>query len=220
MVFQNLFGYFWQGSLDGIATPAEAQATFNVLAVLRKLVLIDGANHYGITNVNKPPGAVPDFSPQTIPQTESVMQIALSSGQFLSTYLKGEQIPGEFPVYTDELDVENEVTPNGHLVEEGKTETGSAIDIAGSRKIVSQVLPNLVPTVFPRNASEIEIKVSAQDPPFVSNTAVFFKGVEIEKEESGSFRGRPFHIDKLKKKTAITYTQPNQASVSTIIITP
>ena len=55
-----------QGSVDGISTPAEGQATFDILDGVRTFTDINGANHYGITDVNNPQGAIPDFSPQVI----------------------------------------------------------------------------------------------------------------------------------------------------------
>ena len=72
-----------QGALDSISTPEEADATIAVFDGSSALIPIDGANHYGITDVNNPPGAIPDFSPQVIPQEESIAQIAQASGEFL-----------------------------------------------------------------------------------------------------------------------------------------
>ncbi len=196
-----------QGSNDGIGTPDEAQATIAVFTGPSKLLPIDGANHYGITDVNNPPGAVPDFSPQIIPQEVSIEQIALATGGFLSKFLReGDPIPGEFPVSAStKLDVDSEVTVNSSLVSKGKTEENSVVDIHGHRDIVKQFLPDLVPSLFPENSSEVKIKVSDKDPPFDSDTAVFFKEIEIEKEQSASFiNGGPFHIDKLKVKKGAT----------------
>ena len=192
-----------QGSNDGIATPDEAQATRAVLAGPNELFPIGGANHYGITDVNNPPGAIPDFSPQVIPQEVSIALIAQATGEFLLEALtEGQLIPGEFPVSSKEkLDVDDDVTVNGRRVAKGKTEADSVVEIDASRDTVSQFLPNLVPPVFPPNSSKIKIKVTDQDPPFVSDTAVFFKEIEIEKEQSASFSGGgPFHIDRFRVK--------------------
>ncbi|WP_424103554.1 hypothetical protein [Moorena producens] len=58
-----------QGSLDGVATPKEALATFELIQDFPKaLITVAGANHFGITNVNNPPGARPDFSNPTLAQ--------------------------------------------------------------------------------------------------------------------------------------------------------
>jgi hypothetical protein len=86
-------------------------------------------------------------------------------------------------------------------VAKGKTDADSVVDIDANRDTVNQFLPDLVPSVFPPNSSKVKLKVSDQDPPFVSDTAVFFKEIEIEKEQTASFSGGgPFHIDKLKVK--------------------
>ena len=78
-----------QGSLDSIATPAEARATVDILDGPKALVSIQGANHYGICDVNNPLGAIPDFVPPTISQTESVQQVAWAMGEFFLTHVKG-----------------------------------------------------------------------------------------------------------------------------------
>jgi hypothetical protein len=79
-----------QGSRDSIATPAEAQATFNILDGPRALIPIEGANHYGICDMNNPPSALPDLVPPTISQVQSVQEIAWSIGEFFSTHVKGD----------------------------------------------------------------------------------------------------------------------------------
>jgi hypothetical protein len=195
-----------QGSNDGIGTPPEADATIAVLEGSNELIPIGGANHYGITDVNNPPGAIPDFSPQVIPQAVSIELIAQASGEFLLEALtEGELIPGEFPVSSEtKLDVEDDVTVNQHVVAKGKTGADSVVEIDASRDTVSQFLPDLVPSVFPENDSDVKIKVE-YDRSFVSDTAVFFKEIEIKKGITASFSGGgPFHIDKLKVKKDAT----------------
>jgi dienelactone hydrolase len=83
-----------QGLNDGISTPDEAEATIAVIDKPRELIYIlnenNGANHYGITDVNNPPGAVPDPNPQFISQQVSIKKIALAIGQFLFEELDGD----------------------------------------------------------------------------------------------------------------------------------
>lgn len=83
-----------QGSLDGISTPAEGQATFRILDGVRTFTYIKGANHYGITDVNNPGAVFPNFIPPTpdpnkpdIPQAEAVEQVAQAMGRFLRTHV-------------------------------------------------------------------------------------------------------------------------------------
>ncbi|WP_328551502.1 poly(ethylene terephthalate) hydrolase family protein [Streptomyces sp. NBC_00358] len=77
-----------QGSADGVATPAAAQATYDALTAGPKaLVTVTGANHYGVTDVQNPPGALPDTSVQTLDQTESIRTSARWSALFLRASL-------------------------------------------------------------------------------------------------------------------------------------
>ncbi len=80
-----------QGSRDGIATEREAEDTIEVIVGPSELIDIDKANHYGITDVNNPPGAVPDPNPQFISQQKSIIRIARESGEFLfEALMEGE----------------------------------------------------------------------------------------------------------------------------------
>ena len=80
-----------QGSRDGIATEREAEDTIEVIVGPSELIDIDKANHYGITDVNNPPGAVPDHKRQFISQRESIIEIARESGEFLfEALMEGE----------------------------------------------------------------------------------------------------------------------------------
>lgn len=77
-----------QGSADGVAPPAAAQATYDALAVEPKaLITVTGANHYGLTDVQNPPGALPDASVQTLDQTEGIRTSARWSALFLRASL-------------------------------------------------------------------------------------------------------------------------------------
>ncbi|MET8148290.1 alpha/beta hydrolase family protein [Actinoplanes sp. NPDC049668] len=66
-----------QGSTDGIASPANGLATFQALQAPPKLYVdLQGANHYGVTDVQNPPGARPETAPQTLDQAVSVATCA------------------------------------------------------------------------------------------------------------------------------------------------
>ncbi|MCJ7444787.1 MAG: hypothetical protein MUO26_09710 [Methanotrichaceae archaeon] len=80
-----------QGSLDGMATPAEGRETFlNVKDSPKTYIVIEGANHYGITDINNPPGAKPDKNNPTIAQKESAETIGKLCALFLRTYVLGD----------------------------------------------------------------------------------------------------------------------------------
>ncbi|MCY0930166.1 MULTISPECIES: hypothetical protein [unclassified Streptomyces] len=77
-----------QGSADGVAAPAAAQATYEALLGKPKaLVTVAGVNHYGITNVQNPPGAAPDPSAQSIDQIDGIRTSARWAALFLKASL-------------------------------------------------------------------------------------------------------------------------------------
>lgn len=77
-----------QGGLDGNNLPAAASATYNGLGALPKaLITVTGANHFGLTDTQTPPGAIPDNSAQTLTQEESIDTAAKWSALFLRASL-------------------------------------------------------------------------------------------------------------------------------------
>ncbi len=74
-----------QGDIDGVALPADrAQSTFDQIQTPPKaLVTVRGANHFGITDVNNPPGANPDRNTPTVDQVVGIETIARWSALFL-----------------------------------------------------------------------------------------------------------------------------------------
>lgn len=77
-----------QGSRDGVATPEKAIATFALIQTPPKaLITIKGSNHFGITNINNPPGARLDRSSPTLEQTQGVQTIAQWTAYFLRAHL-------------------------------------------------------------------------------------------------------------------------------------
>ncbi|WP_051338623.1 alpha/beta hydrolase [Streptomyces flavidovirens] len=74
-----------QGDADGVAAPVAARDTYRALSAKPKaLVGLHGANHFGITDVQNPPGASPDASPQTLDQTEGIR----AAGRWAALWLK------------------------------------------------------------------------------------------------------------------------------------
>jgi dienelactone hydrolase len=73
-----------QGDLDGRALPFRAEATYaNIATPPKALITLEGVNHFGITNVGTPAGAVPDPIAQTLAQDLSIETTARWSALFL-----------------------------------------------------------------------------------------------------------------------------------------
>lgn len=88
-----------QGSLDGVATPEEAAASYPTLEQPRALITVHGANHYGITDDNKPAGAAPDPSAPTLSQDAAGYLI----GRWTRLWLQAQLLQdprAEYWVYT------------------------------------------------------------------------------------------------------------------------
>lgn len=83
--------FLLQGTKDAIATPEEAHQTFDLLETPRGLIRFRGLNHWGITNVQNPPGATPDSSAQNFPQKLGVRLLARWSGEVFDAYLKNDR---------------------------------------------------------------------------------------------------------------------------------
>jgi len=79
-----------QGTLDGISPLQKAERTYPTLEEPRGLITISGANHYGISDVNNPPGAQPDFTPPTLPQSEAVARVTRWTGLWLRAQLRND----------------------------------------------------------------------------------------------------------------------------------
>lgn len=67
-----------QGSEDGRTTFPNAVLTYYLSLDAPKILFeLEGANHYGVTNTQTPPGAIPDPNPQEISQEASTTKIAV-----------------------------------------------------------------------------------------------------------------------------------------------
>lgn len=81
-----------QGSRDGLAIPADGKETFyKIKNPPKAYVNIEGANHYGITDMNNPPGAKPDTNVPLVSQKDAVEAIGRWSALFLRAYILGER---------------------------------------------------------------------------------------------------------------------------------
>jgi dienelactone hydrolase len=77
-----------QGTRDGIAPPVEAEVTFRSLERPRAYSPVRGANHYGITDQDDPPGAVPDPNSPTISQETANRRVAALAALWFSRFLR------------------------------------------------------------------------------------------------------------------------------------
>jgi hypothetical protein len=77
------------GDRDGKAIPADTLTTFRekTSGGPKALATVRGANHYGITDINNPPGGDSDPSAPTLPQKQANLSIARLSSMFLRAYL-------------------------------------------------------------------------------------------------------------------------------------
>jgi hypothetical protein len=81
-----------QGSMDGLAAPAEGLETFYKIKYPPKaFITIMGANHYGITDIDIQPVARPDANAPQIPQKDAVETIARWSALFLRAYILSDE---------------------------------------------------------------------------------------------------------------------------------
>ena len=77
-----------QGTVDGVATLAEGEATYGKIQNgPKQIVRIDGVNHYGITNTQNPSGANPETATQSVSQASSIETAARWAAQFLLAQL-------------------------------------------------------------------------------------------------------------------------------------
>jgi dienelactone hydrolase len=81
------------GSLDSLISPRETRETYEQIQNSPKAyIMVKGANHYGITNRNNPPGSPPELSQPTIEQAVAIETIARWSALFVRTYALNDQI--------------------------------------------------------------------------------------------------------------------------------
>ena len=75
------------GSRDSLIKAENVQVTYNHITQPPKAYIkITGANHYGITNIDNPPGSPKERNYPTLGQEESIEAIARWSALFLRAY--------------------------------------------------------------------------------------------------------------------------------------
>ena len=98
-----------QGTLDSKATLADAEATYEQIATApAALVTLAGANHYGINDVDNPPGADPD---DTAPQIEQDVAIEITgrwSALLLRAWLLDDTDAQDYLQTADDPNVETQ----------------------------------------------------------------------------------------------------------------
>ena len=80
------------GSQDTRVPPANVVATYDVLEPTRAMILIDGANHWGVADVQNPPGAQPEAGPQALAQAQSIRVIAARTALFFDAFVRGSSL--------------------------------------------------------------------------------------------------------------------------------
>lgn len=101
-----------QGDLDGVAFPERAKFTFdNIQTPPKALIAVKGTNHFGITNVNNPPGANPDRNTPILEQSVGIETIARWSALFLRANMLEDPAASDY-IYSqgDALDPNVSVT--------------------------------------------------------------------------------------------------------------
>lgn len=90
-----------QGDRDGRALPFRAKLTYDqVQSPPKALITLGGVNHFGITDVTMPEGAIPDPTAQTVEQTISIETTARWSGLFLRGTLLNDEAALEYVLDT------------------------------------------------------------------------------------------------------------------------
>lgn len=90
-----------QGDRDSRALPLRAKLTYDqVQSPPRALITLGGVNHFGITDVNTPDGAIPDPIAQSVEQTASIETTARWSGLFLRGTLLDDEAALEYVLDT------------------------------------------------------------------------------------------------------------------------
>ncbi|WP_407889975.1 alpha/beta hydrolase family protein [Scytonema sp. NUACC26] len=96
------------GTLDSINTIDNAKLTYEQIQEPPKLfVTIDGANHYGITNINDPSRSGFEKNVPTIAQDVAIETIARWSGLFLRASILGDKDALNYVYFTGDIQDEN-----------------------------------------------------------------------------------------------------------------
>ncbi|MEG4318782.1 MULTISPECIES: alpha/beta hydrolase [unclassified Microcoleus] len=101
-----------QGQSDGVALSERAQRTFdNIQTPPKTLISVNNANHFSITNVDRPVGAIPDSNTATLERAVGIETIARWSALFLRANMLEDPVARDY-IYSqgDALDPNVSVT--------------------------------------------------------------------------------------------------------------
>jgi dienelactone hydrolase len=110
------------GSLDSLILSRETQETYERIKNAPKAyIMVKGANHYGITNRNNPPGSPPEPSKPTIEQAVAIETIARWSALFVRAYALNDRIARQIYHHSIELDPNVEVLTSPPFLSSAQT---------------------------------------------------------------------------------------------------
>jgi dienelactone hydrolase len=109
-----------QGNLDGRALPFRATRTYNNIQNPPKaLINIIGANHFSITNITNPPGAIPDSQKATLANDVAIETIGRWSGLFLRASILNDKDAFNYIYFTGDV-TDSNVTVQSQSKKVGK----------------------------------------------------------------------------------------------------
>lgn len=78
------------GSQDSRVTPALVASTYAVLEPSRASIAFTGVNHWGIADMQNPPGVTPETVAQSRPQSWGIAKIAKWTALFFDAFVRGD----------------------------------------------------------------------------------------------------------------------------------
>ena len=115
-----------RGDQDGLVTPDLTQRDYDLMQASPKaLITVDGANHYGVTNINNPLGARPDPNLPNLEQAQAIETIARWSALFLRAHALDDGAAADYIYSTgDALDDQVTVVSQVKAVPEARSVWG------------------------------------------------------------------------------------------------
>jgi predicted dienelactone hydrolase len=99
-----------QGSNDGLASPEAGRETYdNLSSAPKAYALLEGANHYNVTDTQNPEGARADPNESMLPQEQGIRRIGTLAGIYLTAHVLDRQaardrVYGDMPPFSDVLE--------------------------------------------------------------------------------------------------------------------
>ncbi|MEH2253190.1 alpha/beta hydrolase family protein [Nostoc sp.] len=121
-----------KGTQDGIVPSFLTDGTYdNIKNPPKTLISLIGANHYGITNTNNPPGPSPEINTPTIPQDIAIETLARWSGLFLRASILNDKDAFNYIYFTGDAADPNVTVISERVPESTPTVALFGIGIAG-----------------------------------------------------------------------------------------